>query len=148
MNHQDLLNFLIMVVPSFKSTWESDDNLFIHEDGSFNFGSICSEFSHHFCDQEKHNNSEQFKGNLTENIPDENLFKVFDLFEKRIEENETKDTLKTPEGLLSNAICTCFLENISQTKAGGYAASFMGRKSKKYFDFYHVYDDNITKSLQ
>ena len=38
------------------------------------------------------------------------------------------------ENKLDNALCTCFLENITQTKSGEYARQFMRRKSKSSFD--------------
>ncbi len=130
------------IVPAFRVEWESDNNFFV-QDGSYNFHSVCSLFAHYFIDQEKHKYATKSDVKWNPTIADSELIYLFSLFESSIEDIETQDSLKTPDGLLSNAICTCFLENISQTNAGEYAKDFMGKKSRAYFEHWHVYSKRL-----
>ncbi|MCS4308750.1 hypothetical protein M2404_003112 [Rheinheimera pacifica] len=143
MSPTDFLGLMFEIAPAFRAEWESDNNLFVQEDGSYNFQSVCCVFSHYFIDQEKHKYVSRNEKKWNPTIADSELVFLFDLFESNIDDIETTDSLKTPEGLLSNAICTCFLENISQTNAGEYAKDFMGNKSRTYFDHWHIYSKRL-----
>ncbi len=143
MSPREFLEYLTVIVPDFKNSWESDDNYSLGEDGYFTFHSICSEFSHYFIDQEKHKYTTSHDIEWKPTISDQDIVVLFKCFEESIEQIETPGSLKTNSGLLSNALCTCFLENISQTNAGEYAKSFMGLKGRAYFDQWHVYGKRL-----
>ncbi|WP_163392226.1 hypothetical protein [Enterovibrio norvegicus] len=139
----DLLNFFICIAPSFKTDWCSDDNYSVDDDGSYTFHGVCTEFSHYFIDQDAHKYITLTDRKWKPSISNPDMKLLFDWLENHIQEVETKESLKTPEGLLSNAICTCFLENISQTNAGEYAKRFMGTRSREYFEHWHVYNKKL-----
>lgn len=143
MSPSNFLALIFEIAPAFRAEWESEDNLFVQDDGSYNFHSVCSKFSHYFITQEKHKYASRNDVMWNPTIADSKLIYLFSLFESNIEDIETKESLKTPEGSLSNAICTCFLENISQTNAGEYAKGFMGKKSRAYFEQWHVYSKRL-----
>lgn len=138
MNPSDFLGYLIKLVPNFEKYWRLEDNYSINDDGSFSFHGICTEFSHYFRDQEMHKHATPQDINWGTTIPDVDLGQLFNWLEENVEEKETAQSLKNSAGLLSNAICTCFLENISQTNAGEYAKRFMGKKCMAYFEYWHV----------
>jgi len=137
------LQYLIDLAPPFQSVWESDDNYCVEDDGSYSFHGVCCEFSNYFIDQEAHKYVVLTDRDWTETISDNDLEKLFNWLECHLEEKETKDSLSNSFGLLSNAIFTCFLENISQTNAGEYAKKFMGNKAIIYFDKWHVYSRKL-----
>ena len=139
----DFLEYLIKFTPSFKAAWESDENYFVEDDGTYTYHGVCTEFSHYFIDQEAHKYVVLVDRDWTHTISDTDLKEFFVWLEGRLEENETKKSLTNSFGLLSNAIYTCFLENISQTNAGEYAKQFMGKKARNYFDKWHVYSKKL-----
>jgi hypothetical protein len=143
LNPSEFLDYLTGIVPSFKSSWECDKNYSLGEDGSFTFHGICSEFSQHFIDQEKHKYVTRHSVEWKSTISEGDMVVLLKYFEESIEEIEMPSSLKTNSGLLSNAVCTCFLEDIAQTNAGEYAKSFMGSKSRAYFDQWHVYEKRL-----
>ena len=128
----DLLAFFLRIAPAFENLWEAEDNYHIRDDGSFNFHDVCSEFSRYFVDQISFGERTYYKTSFFPDIETSKLRALFDLIENNlIEEGE-------PENDLDNALCTCFLENIANTKAGEHARKFMGDKSKTYFDKWNV----------
>jgi hypothetical protein len=102
---------------------------------------VCSEFYFYFINQENHKYKTKRDVHWSKTIPDDNLNIIFEFIEFNIKEKET--SLEKNSGLLSNALCTCFLKNISQTNAGEYAKIFMGPKSRAYFDQWHVYEKRL-----
>ncbi len=119
MTPRDLLYRFVKIAPDFQPRWESDHNYHRDDDGSFTLHGICSEFSSFFRD---HYSS----------LPEPTLSKLFDLIERNLVEHESEETL------VDNALCTCFLENISSEPCGEAAKRFMGRKSRAFFDRWHT----------
>ncbi|MFT5677137.1 MAG: hypothetical protein ACI808_003089 [Paraglaciecola sp.] len=128
----EFLSELLRLVPPFKGYWDLEDNLSIDDDGSYTISSVCVEFSHYFIDQEKHKYISLHDINWTQTIIDDDLNEIFTWLESQ---------LNLPA--LSGSISSCFLENISQTNAGEYAKSFMGPKSRFYFDQWHVHNKRL-----
>lgn len=108
MNKNELLKFLISVFPSFEDAWNSEDNLFREKDNFTSHG-VCAEFSHFFQSNYKDFSNEQLKV-------------LFD----EIEEISVNDDE------LTNAIHTCFLENIAQTESLDFSKSFIGKKAENF----------------
>jgi len=102
--------------PSFEAAWNSENNYSRDED-VFTSHEICAEFSIYF--------KENYTG-----FSNEQLKTLFDKVEKLIEDSE-------PSSEIDNALCTCFLENIAQTESGNLAQQFMGKRSKKFFDYWN-----------
>lgn len=132
MTPHELLEFFVGVAPSFRKFWNSEDNLSVDDDGSFNFHSVCTEFSHFFRDQVTFKEPTLREKTWTPKIEDSKLQELFNF----VEENMALD--EESEDELDNALCTCFLEYIAKSKAGEYARQFMRDKSKTYFDQWNV----------
>ena len=116
---KELLENLVQVAPEFLSAWNNADNLFIDEDGSFSVHGVFAEFSSFIRDN---------FGLLDEN----RRKKLFDY----IEECVTTDIHS--ESGVSNAACTCFLENLGGEGAlSNTILKYLGVESKKYFDKWH-----------
>ena len=116
MSKEELLNFFISIFPEFNRIWESKSNLFCEGDIYTSHG-VCAEFSYYF------------KENYLE-FSNEQLRMLFNKIEEIVETPKNGDQV-------ANALYTCFLENIAQTKSGDYAKQFMGRKSKEYFSYWN-----------
>jgi hypothetical protein len=113
---KELLSILFGLIPNFKSHWESDSNFFVESDGIYSVHGIFSEFSNFIRD----NFSE-----IDESVRKE----LFLTVEKLVNTNPNFS------GGVSNAACTCFLENF--TGEGEFSEtirSYLGPKSRKYFD--------------
>jgi len=118
-NANDLLDRFVELAPEFRSNWDSDENCFIGDDGHFTLHGVCAEFSHFFRD----NHEELSAATMTE---------LFEFIESNVVEPNA------PETNLDNALCTCFLENISSERCGETAKPFMGRKAREFFDQWHT----------
>ena len=117
MNKEELLDFFISLFPGFEKAWKSEGNVFCENDNFTSHG-VCAEFSHYFKD-----NFESFS--------DENLKSLF----QQIEEIVTGDAKNENE--TTNALYTCFLENIAQTEAGNSSEKYLGKKSREYFNHWN-----------
>ncbi|MEL6351621.1 MAG: hypothetical protein AAFR58_07645 [Cyanobacteria bacterium J06627_28] len=130
---RQLLDYFVYIAPDFQNFWDSDENLSIADDGTYNFHAVCSVFSHYFRDQSAFRDTTLlYEKEWTRNIDKDKLEKLF-LFveENMIEAGESENDL-------DNALATCFLENITHTKAADNARKFMGKKTRKYFDYWNV----------
>jgi hypothetical protein len=113
---KELLENLVQIAPEFQSAWNNEDNLFIDEDGSFSVHGVFAEFSSFIRDN---------FGLLDEN----RRKKLFDYIEKCV----TTDIHS--ENGVSNAACTCFLENLAgEGVLSNTILKYLGVESKKYFD--------------
>ncbi len=119
MRPPELLQRFIAFIPAFEARWGSVYNYHHNEDGSFTLHGLCSEFSTCFRDNFIHLSDDTFK-------------QLFDFIELNIVEPTASETM------LDNALCTCFLENISSEPCGEAAKKWMGRKSRVFFDQWHV----------
>lgn len=95
------------------------DSYYMADDGSFTPHGICAEFSD-FYRQNSVDLASSDKADLFRTI-------------EGIVASDSDD--RNP---LANALCTCFLENISCTEAGEASRQLMGPASRAYFDYWHV----------
>lgn len=116
---RDLLQRFINFWPEFETRWKSDLNYHRGDDGSFTLHGVCGEFSNFFRD-------------TYATWSDSTLSDLFEFVEWNLVEPDAEATL------LDNALCTCFLENISSEPCGQAAKPLMGRKSRAFFDQWHV----------
>jgi hypothetical protein len=113
---QELLQRLFELSPGFRSIWEAPDNLFISDDGSFTVHGVFSQFSGY---------AREGFGNFDQ-CTRTSLFRY-------IEECVNTDIRSSV--CVSNAACTCFLENL----AGDGALSeeirrHLGPEYRRYYD--------------
>ncbi|UCE07411.1 MAG: hypothetical protein JSW07_05100, partial [bacterium] len=113
---KELLENLVQITPEFLSAWNKEDNLFIDKDGSLSVHGVFTEFSSFIRD------------NFS--LLDENRRKkLFDYIE------ECVNTDIYSENGVSNAACTCFLENLAgEGVLSNTILKYLGVQSKKYFD--------------
>ena len=117
MQVHELLNVLTRIYPQFEHYWDTDSNL--HRTGDeFTGHGLCSAFSSFFQDQE---------------LP-LNDFALESLYGK-IEQIVSADP--NDNDPVANALCTCFLENISYTQAGEISIPYMGPVTRKFFENWH-----------
>lgn len=118
MRKQELLARFIHFAPEFEAYWNHDRNCFRNDDGSYTYHGVCAEFSSFF--REHYTQMSQ-----------DTLDELFDFIERNLV-SSSKD-----ENELDNALCTCFLENISSEPCGEAAKPFMRPKARKFFDYWH-----------
>jgi hypothetical protein len=113
---KELLENIVQIAPEFLSAWNNEDNLSINEDGSFSVHGVFAEFSSFIRD------------NFS--LLDENRRKkLFDYIE------ECVNTDIHSENGVSNAACTCFLQNLAgEGTLSNTILKYLGVESKKYFD--------------
>ena len=128
MTKEEVKNFLIKLFPNFSEVWDSTDNYQRGEDGSYTYHGLFIEFSPFFI-----NNINSFS--------DVQLKELF----SNIEKWEVKETASfedwqnnkvNEEEQLSNAVFTCFLENIAGEGFSERLKPFMGEKSLEYYSHY------------
>jgi hypothetical protein len=115
----ELYCYIVQNFPGFEGQWFSDENLFINEDGTYTSCGLLAEFSHFYID-----NFDALDKNTCKEI--------LRLFEGVVEEDDSASDI-------SSSIKVCFLENISQTKAGDESMVFMGPLCKEFFMKWHKY---------
>ena len=128
MTKEEVKIFLIKLFPDFSEVWASNDNLFINEDGSYTYHGLFSEFSNYFRDNFK-------------NFSDDQLMILFSNIEKwEVQETATLEEWRAGQvddaQQLSNAVFTCFLENIAGEGLTERIKLFMGKKSLEYYLHY------------
>ena len=115
-SEKDLLEFFIFIFPDFEIVWNSEKN-YSRSDSNYTSHGVCAEFSHFF--QENHTS-----------FSNEQLDTLFNKIEIIITYSNDRNTI-------DNALLTCFLENIAQTKSGDVAKQFMGKRSKVFFNYWN-----------
>ena len=118
MKSVDLLHKFVQIVPEFEKHWEAERKYNCEPDGHFTLHALCSELSQCF--------REHYRV-LTE----VQLAELFEFIELNLVEPGAEETK------LDNALCTCFLENISSEPCGQFAKTLMGRKTRAFFDQWH-----------
>ena len=114
-NHSVRL-MLFDLAPGFRPYWESESNLFVESDGSYTAHGIFSGFSHfvrdHLLESEELSRT-----------------KLFNIIEKLVNTNPNSSSG------VSNAVCTCFLENLAgEGKFSDTIGTYLGPEARKYFD--------------
>jgi hypothetical protein len=113
---EELLNAILNIVPEFGSNWESPDNYFRSDDGTFTLNGVFAEFSHYVRD-------------AFSNLGESQRLSLFELVEKCVRTDPNSDSG------VSNAACPCFLENLAgEGRLSQPIAPYLGPKSKLYFD--------------
>lgn len=112
------LSFLFPESPSFGKQWEEEGDTWKDDDGNYDLHGLFIEFSWFFRDN-FHNFSEQQKREL------------FYLVESWVR------PAHADYDNLNNAVCTCFLENLSsEPPLSGQLREYMGPKSRQFFDLW------------
>ena len=113
---EELLKAVIQIVPEFASYWESPDNYFRNDDGSFSLHGVFAELTAYVRDNFSH-------------FSDKQRHTLFEFVEKCVLLDPN------PNSGVSNAACTCFLENLAgDGKLSEAIAPYLGVRSKEYFD--------------
>ena len=103
--------------PDFDAYWNSDENLFMDDDGSFSYHGVFAEFSHYFRDHF----SEMGKEKIQE---------FCDYIETFVRDDTSHDDI-------DNAICTGFLENVYGGALETELPKYLGAKSRKFYVLWH-----------
>jgi hypothetical protein len=110
----ELLAQLCELVPGFGGAWR--DSLFVGQDGSFTFHGVFSEFS-------------SYVRNHFAEFDEDTWSKLLGYVEGCVV------TDIQSEAGVSNAACTCFLENIAgEGELSRVVSPYLGPESRKYFD--------------
>jgi hypothetical protein len=117
MTTDDLHARLEYLFPAFNATLIN--SVFIEDDGRFTPHGLCAEFSHFYCEHVAEFGSAE-------------KAELFHIVETLVASDPDD------QNPLANALCTCFLENISCTEAGEASQPLMGPVSRAYFDHWHV----------
>ena len=113
---QKLLEQIIGMVPDFRFAWEEPDNPFDPDDGSYTLHSVFCVLTWYLRSNFDHLHEDARKD-------------LFEYVEQCV--NTDGDSLNG----VSNAACTCFLENLAGEGIFSDAvAQYLGPNSKAYFD--------------
>lgn len=103
---------LVSIFPIFAEQWVSPHNVFREDDGSFTFCGLFSEFSHYLRDHWNTTTKQKWS-------------KLMAFIEVCV----------SGSGELDNAVCTCFLENLSnEPSLSEQLRKHMGSRSAAFFD--------------
>jgi len=110
----ELLDKLVQFAPDFAEVWKT--SLFINDDGTFTVHGVFAEFSHFVRDN-------------FDKIVDADRHALFNFVEECVKIEAHSDSG------ISNAVCTCFLENIAgEGELSRLIRQYLGPESMKYFD--------------
>lgn len=121
MTKLESLSFLINLFPHFQAHWYAKDNYY-REGDNFSEHGLWAAFSNFFREN-------------IDGFSDQSLKELFSEIEAvvSVDPNDINP--------MANAMCTCFLENISSTKAGSRSLNYMGKASKEFFNYWHTEAD-------
>lgn len=112
---KELLERLTDIVPGFSDFWQKDDNLFVNEDGTFSVHGVFSEFSAYLRD------------NFMK-LKESRRRQLFAYIEECVKEDPHSEIG------VSNAACTCFLENLAgEGELSESILKYLAENSKEYF---------------
>ena len=115
-----LFKSICKITPSFKDYWEKEDNCFKDENGLGSLHGIFSEYS-------------GFIKDYFNKINEKDKTNLFNF----IEECVLKDPMSGSG--ISNAACTCFLENLAgEGDFSKQVIKYLGSKSIDYFNLYDI----------
>jgi len=116
---EELFKTICEITPDFKNYWGKADNYFRNDEGLGTIHGIFAEYSGFI------------KTNIR-NIEDKDMINLFNFVEKCINEEPNS------ESGISNAVCTCFLENLAgEGDLSNSILKYLGTKSKDYFKKYN-----------
>ncbi len=98
---------LIELMPAFEERWASSENLFISDDGAYTTHGVFAELTHFFRDYGEAYGDEALRG--------------FGAFIERCVSGDNSE--------ISNAVVTCFLENLAGESSSERLAPFLGPAS-------------------
>ena len=113
---KELLERLIDIVPDFNDFWQKDDNLLVDEDGAFSVHGVFSEFSAYLRD---------------------NFIKLKESRRRQLFAYIEECVKKDPHSEIgvSNAVRTCFLENLAgEGELSENILKYLGENSKIHFE--------------
>ena len=112
----ELRDWFVQLFPDFAAAFS--DKWYYPDDASFTPHAVCSAFTDYYRNQ----------------IPSYTAPEVIELFRVTevilVADHRDGDTM-------ANALCTCFLENISCTDKGHAGRSLMGLETLRFFDGWH-----------
>ena len=111
----EVMSKLQSIAPGFGEYWNDPENLFRADDGSFTFHGMFVEFSHYV--------REEF-----ELLDEATRVQLFQFAEECAAHRQRSDTE------LSNAVYTCFIENLTNEPISAQIRSYLGPKSLALFD--------------
>jgi hypothetical protein len=111
MSAQAILDRLVTLFPDFAEAWDSPDNYFREDDGSFTHCGVFAEFSHYFRDR-------------YEQISPAQVAEVGRFM---------SECVGSPDAELSNTAATCFLENVAGER---FSSDFRRHLSGEALRFY------------
>lgn len=114
-SEEQFLQQLVAVFPGFQQVWSSSGNLSLEDDGSFNYHGVCLEFTPFYKDHFSNFNRQQ-------------LSRLFQIVEHWIK-IDPDDKLA-----ISNALATCFLEDIVLTPLDHPSRVFMGPSTLRFME--------------
>jgi hypothetical protein len=112
----ELLKALVQIVPEFAQHWGRPDNCFLKNNGSFSVHGVFAELAMYLKDS---------------------FWKMSDVQGRALFEFVETCVLTDPnsDSGVSNAACTCFLENVAgEGDLSRAIGPYLGTKSKEYFD--------------
>ncbi len=113
---EELLQAIVKITPEFALHWERPDNYFRNQGGSFSVHGVFAELTTYL---------KVGFGKLS----DAQRRTLFEFIEKCVLTDPNSDSG------VSNAACTCFLENLAgECDLSQAIAPYLGMKSKEYFD--------------
>jgi len=136
MTTDEVKDYLFGKFPGFVRVWNSDENCHKSDDGGYTYHGLFSEFSDYFA-------------HCFADVTSEQLRSLFGDIEKLTVE-EGGDLGSDQSKLLSNAVSTCFLENIAGRGFTARLEPFMGEKSWERYSFWDYpgeVDDSVAGDL-
>jgi hypothetical protein len=110
---QDVLGRLVTLFPDFAACWDSPDNCFRDDDGSFTRCGVFAEFSDYFRDR--------YEQLPTARVADLGCF--------------VTECMTSPDTELGDAAATCFLENVASER---FSPDFRQHLSGEALRFYSL----------
>ena len=122
LTEDEVRDCLIGLFPDFAHSWNRDDNLVMEDDGSYSYHGLFTEFCWYFKRDFRTFDNDQLR----------RLFGVLEAWEV----TEDADFGRDRRQWLSNAVFTCFLEDIAAEGFTSRITPFMGPRSLEYYRYW------------